>query len=632
MISSRRSASFLGGWDDGAALAGIAMLKTRNILRCCAPVILLFLGGCTGVCEYFHNGCKVGPNLKTPCAPVATNWIDAADKRVRTSDNDLAGWWTVFNDPLLNNIIGRAYSQNLTLREAGYRVLAARAQVGIATGNFFPQTQDATGSYRRIGAGRSFFDQWNLNFNLSWELDFWGRFRRAIQSAEATLDASVFDYDDVLVTLLSDTAADYVTIRTTQERIKLLDTVIVVQERVLDFIQGRLNEGRGATDIDRAQARSNLEQSRAQRDQFIVDLRTAENQLCILLGMPVTDLTALLATAPNQSIPIAPDYVVVGIPADLLRRRPDVRRAERLAAAQAEQIGIAETDWYPAITVSGTLGWQARNLSQLFTPESFNSSVGPSFQWNLLNYGRIINNVHLQDAQFRGLVVSYQNTVLQADLEVENGIVTFVQAQQRAHDLAKSVDQAWLALQVLVAQYQAGLSGIDFNRYATIQQTLITQQDQWAQSRGQICLGLIQVYRGLGGGWQIKCATPPVNVELGAAAPHGGGPTLPSSAGVDLPPPPPDGAGQMLKQPEQLSTPLVSPESGKPLDLESLPQPEVAKPLIQPIVPFSPPTGAPLVPPQTLFVPPATPIIPPATPLVPPAAPQTPAAEPSRLP
>ncbi len=204
-----------------------------------------------------------------------------------------------------------------------------------------------------------------------------------------------------------------------------------------------------------------------------------------------------------------PGYVVAGIPADLLRRRPDVRRAEREAAAQAEQIGIAETDWYPAITVSGTLGWQAQNLSDLFRPASFNSNVGPSFQWNLLNYGRILNNVRLQDSQFLQLVTAYQNTVLQADLEVENGIVTFVQAHDRADNLRKSVDDSWIALQVIVAQYRAGLGGIDFNRYATIEQNLIVQQDQWAQARGQICLGLIQVYRGLGGGWQIKCSAPP---------------------------------------------------------------------------------------------------------------------------
>ncbi len=489
------------------------MFQIMDVVRC-RPLFRLLLtvllfGGCTGVREYFHNDCKVGPDYKPPCAPVANHWIDANDKRVRTEHDDLAGWWTVFDDSLLNELICRAYRQNLTLREAGFRIMAARAQLGIARGEFFPQTQNATGSYRRIGAGGNFFDQWNLSFNLAWELDFWGRFRRAIASAEDSLDASVFDYDDVCVTLLSDTATAYVQVRTTQERIRLLDIVIRVQEDVLNFVDLRFQAGAGATDLDRAQARSNLEQSRAQRNQFLIDLRTAENQLCILLGMPAVDLTEVLASGPKTSIPIAPDYVVVGIPADLLRRRPDVRRAERLAAAQAEQIGIAEADWYPSITISGNLGWQADRLSRLFTPQGFNSSVGPSFQWNLLNYGRILNNVRLQDAQFRELVTAYQNAVLQADLEVENGIVTFVQAHQRADDLQKSVDEAWKALQVLVGQYRLGQGGVDFNRYATIQQTLITQQDSWAQSRGQICLGLIQVYRGLGGGWQIKCETPP---------------------------------------------------------------------------------------------------------------------------
>lgn len=478
-------------------------------LRLCFALALLMLGGCTGVCDYFRNDCKVGPYYTPPCAPVARNWIDANDQRVRTSNDDLAGWWTVFGDPLLNDIIVRAYNQNLTLREAGYRIMAARAQLGIATGEFFPQSQTANGSYKRFGVGTNFFDQWAFSFNLAWELDFWGRFRRAIEGAEATLDASVFDYEDVTVTLLSDTANSYVTIRTTQERIRLLDISIRVQEDVLHFIEERLKAGKGATELDRAQALSNLEQSRSQRHQFLIDERIAENQLCILLGMPAIDLTNLLACGPKKDIPVAPSYVVTGIPADLLRRRPDVRRAERLAAAQAEQIGIAETDWYPAISITGQLGWQAQKLSDLFRPQSLNSNVGPSFQWNLLNYGRILNNVRLQDAQFRQLVTAYQSTVLQADLEVENGIVTFVQAQQRADDLRKSVDDAWLALQVIVAQYQAGLGGIDFNRYATIQQNLVVQQDQWAQSRGQISLGLIQVYRGLGGGWQIKCSCPP---------------------------------------------------------------------------------------------------------------------------
>lgn len=597
-------------------------------------VALSILSGCTGVSQYFHNGCKVGPNYCPPPAPVASHWIDASDRRVRTAEDDLAGWWTVFDDPLLNNFIQQAYNQNLTLREAGYRVLAARAQLGIASGDFFPQTQTANGSYRRIGSGGNFFDQWNFNFNLVWELDFWGRFRRAIVAAEDTLDASVFDYDDAIVTLLSDTATAYVNIRTTQERIRLLDINIRVQEDVLHFLEQRVKLGqRGTTDLDRAQAESNLEQSRAQRNQFLIDLRTAENQLCILLGMPAVELTTVLDSGPKRDIPTSPPYVVTGIPADLLRRRPDVRRAERLAAAQAEQIGIAATDWYPAVTINGTLGWQAQNLSQLFRPASFNSNVGPSFQWNLLNYGRILNNVRLQDAQFRELVATYQNTVLQADLEVENGIVTYVQAQDRAENLRKSVDSAWLALEVIVAQYRAGLAGIDFNRYATIQQNLITQQDQWAQARGQISLGLIEVYRGLGGGWQIKCGGCPDKrgiLSPGSETTTNVQPAINSNDSktsditTNSAPPTTDTKPADITLP---SATAPTPPAPQPATKSKFPPPSAGNPatdgvpnVVPAANPATSPTSAPITPPAAPAAPPQSPVFPPPDAL--PAPPQ----------
>jgi NodT family efflux transporter outer membrane factor (OMF) lipoprotein len=512
-------------------------------------VLAVVLSGCTNLQNYLGNGLKVGPEYVTPPAPVAPDWIDAADQRVRTDNDDLAGWWTVLDNPLLNRLMIDAYRQNLTLREAGFRVLAARAQLGITTGQFFPQVQDASGAYTRFGLGQDYFSQWNFGFNLAWELDFWGRFRRAIRSAEDTLQASVFNYNDVLVTLLGDTASYYVVARTSQERIRLLDIVIRVQTDVLKFIEQRLEAGLGVTELDRAQAESNLKQSLSQRNQLMIDLRTAQNQICILLGMPAIDLDQMFASDPQLSIPTAPEYVVVGIPADLLRRRPDVRRAEREAAAQAEQIGIAESDWYPAVTISGTLGWQAAQFSDLFAPQALNSNVGPGFQWKLLNYGRILNNVRLQEAEFARLVTAYQNVVLAADIEVENGIVTFLQAQQKEENLRQSVDQAWIALQVIVAQYEAGLTGVDFNRYALIQQTLVTQQDSWAQSRGQIVQGLIQVYRGLGGGWQIQFAPPPDKRGILSLPPAEevrpqGVPMNPADPTIvppeDLPPPPPD--------------------------------------------------------------------------------------------
>ena len=499
-------------------------------------------GGCTSPREYLRNGFKVGPQYATPPAPVAEHWIDVNDVRLRTETDDLSTWWAAFDDPALNDLVVDAYRQNLTLREAGFRILAARAQYGIAFGNFFPQLQTMDGSYQRRVIQQIYSQQWALGFNMAWELDFWGRFRRAILSADASLDASVFNYDDVLVTLIGDVASNYVLIRTTQRRIQLLESVIKVQQDVYNFIDERLKAGyRGVTDLDKAQAESDLRQSQAQIEQLQIDLRQTENRLCTLLGVPAVALEPRLSAGPKTEIPIPPNYAVVGVPAELLRRRPDVRRAERLAAAQAEQIGIATADLYPAFTITGSLGWQNASLSNLIEPGSFTGAVGPSFQWNLLNYGRLINNIRLQDATFNALVTNYQNTVVQASAEVENGIVTFLRAQQRARLLGQSVDAAYRALSVIVGQYEAGLGGVDFNRYAVILQSLIQQQDTWAQSQGQIGQGLIQIYRGLGGGWQIRLNPNVDSLRFlpTVDAPPVFGPPLPPAAEI-VPPPIPE--------------------------------------------------------------------------------------------
>ena len=294
--------------------------------------------------------------------------------------------------------------------------------------------------------------------------------------------------------------------RTDQERLNAAGQYGEDSNRCLQLYRRALKIGfHGVTELDRSQALSNLRQSQAQMTQLRIDIRTSENRLCTLLGIP-TSIWSRCWNAPQKTIPTVPDSVVVGIPADLLRRRPDVRRAERQAAAQAEQIGIAETDLYPAFSINGTLGWQASTFSELFRSQALNASVGPSFHWNLLNYGRIVNNIRFQDATFRELVATYQQTVLNADEEVEDGIVTFLQSQEQARLLRESVDAAYRALMVIIAQYENPVQAqnIDFNRYAVILQNLIQQQDQWAQSRGQVDLGLIEVYRGLGGGWQLR--------------------------------------------------------------------------------------------------------------------------------
>jgi|HubBroStandDraft_6_1064221.scaffolds.fasta_scaffold61919_2 NodT family efflux transporter outer membrane factor (OMF) lipoprotein len=474
--------------------------------------------GCTGPREYVHNGFKVGPNYCKPPAAVAETWIDANDHRVRQETADISRWWLVFNDPVLNGLIQDAYGQNLTLREAGFRVLQARAQLAIAIGNFFPQSQFASGSFTQntlstktannlLGIGKELnvpglqrnYPQWNYGFSLAWELDFWGRFRRAIESNEASLDASVADYDDVLVTLLGDVATNYIQYRTLEQQIDYSRFNVELQRQTLTIVEARFHAGT-TSELDVRQSRSTLAQTEATIPELEISLRQTANRLCILMGIPSLDLQPRLGKAP---IPTAPVDVAVGIPADLLSRRPDIRRAERTAAAQCAQIGVAEADFYPAISIDGTIGYAAEQFPQLFSQGAFQGTIGPSFQWKILNYGRILNNVRLQKAKFEELVTAYQQSVLNANQEAENGLVTFLRAQVRTRLQSDSVDEAQKAVALGLVQYKAGT--VDFTRITQLEQNLVLQQNTLAQARGEIAEGLIQTYRALGGGWEIRC-------------------------------------------------------------------------------------------------------------------------------
>jgi len=497
-----------------------------------SPCLLVFLCGCTSLSEYIHNGFKVGPNYATPPAPVAKDWIDAkevidaADKRKDKNPDDLTKWWKNFNDPVLDQLICFAYEQNLTLREAGFRILQARAQLGIAVGNFFPQSQFMTGSYDRIansaeiaGIGlisrARFINQWNLGFSVAWEMDFWGRFRRSIESAGATLDASVEDYDDVLVTLLSDVATNYVQMRTLEKRIEYAKENVAIQSDTMENAKARLKaEKNGELILNQAVAL--LRQTEAGIPELEIGLRQTTNRLCVLLGIPPEELREKLG---KGSIPMAEPPAVVGIPADLLRRRPDVRRAERQAAAQAALIGVAESEFYPHILLSGTLNYTAEQFKNVFRGSALNGSFGPSFHWDILNYGRILNNVRLQDAKFQELMVAYQNSVLTAQKEVEDGLIQFIKAQRRAMLQQECVDAADKAEKIAKQVRKAG--GVDFTTLSLIQQNKVQQEDTLAQAQGEIALGLIQIYRALGGGWQIRLtgcepnASPPLQLGPG---------------------------------------------------------------------------------------------------------------------
>jgi NodT family efflux transporter outer membrane factor (OMF) lipoprotein len=449
----------------------------------------------------------VGPNYETPKSATSDGWIEGKDPQLKSEAAEQVEWWKVFNDPVLDKLVGIAYSENLPLRVAGLRVLEARAQRGVAVGNFFPQVQEATGSYQRVNYSTRtanvfptpYFNDWAFGGDASWELDVWGKFRRGIEAADASLYSSVLSYDDVLVTLVADVATAYVNIRAFDERLTLARGNVDLQRQSLNIVEARFRAG-GTTELDVAQAQTLLANTEAQIPALEIGRRQAENQLCILLGIPPRKLDDILGGA--KPIPSAPPSVAIGIPADLLRRRPDVRKAERDAAAQCAQIGVAKADLYPAFSISGSFGWEAEHFAWTFDRRAFTGTVGPSFQWALFNYGRITNNVRAQDARFEQAITGYQNIVLRAAEEVENAIVAYLRNQEQGKYLAESVTAAKRSVDLALIQYQAG--GADYTRVLNTETSLVQQEDSLVVSHGNVALSLVSLHKALGGGWQIR--------------------------------------------------------------------------------------------------------------------------------
>jgi NodT family efflux transporter outer membrane factor (OMF) lipoprotein len=477
-----------------------AMTRTPVILGC---VILL-------VCGCF----KVGPQFARPPVRVAPAWLDANDPRLKTAAADYRGWWHAFNDPALNGLIERAYRENLSLQSAGARVLQARAQLGITVGEFYPQTQQATGSlqYNRLSGSspQAAFTQdlkyWQSEIGLlaGWELDFWGKFRRAIESDSAAWLATVADYDNALVSLTADVAVLYIRIRTGQRRLVIARQNAAIQQENLEIAEVKVQWGLAAQ-LDVDQAQTILNNTLASIPTLESQVRQDQDALGVLLGLPPGPVTDLVPEA--GEIPVSAPQVVAGIPADLLRRRPDVRSAEFQAAAQCARIGVAKADLYPAFSLNGTFGFLASDvggpaLGALFEWKSRTVQAGPAFQWNVFNYGRITNNVRLQDARFQELLLAYQNIVLTAQREVQDNLVAFLKAQDRAEFLARSTAFAKSSLELATVQYQQGAK--DFLSVLAAQLALLNAQDNLASTLGDISISLVGVYKALGGGWEIR--------------------------------------------------------------------------------------------------------------------------------
>ena len=461
--------------------------------------------------------CSVGPTFVAPTASVESRWRDAGFPGVKTSREDSQRWWASFRDPTLNRLVETAYDQNLTLMEAGTRVIEARAVLGQAIGAVYPQTQqlngtapylqpsetDATSNPGNVISARQFW-RVDLGGQAAWELDLWGKFRHGVEQADAAYLASIATYDDVLVTMIGDVASDYIQIRTVQAQIAVARDNVVKQKTALAIARDRFKGG-ATSELDVFQAENVLGQTEAAIPQLTAQLQQTENGLAVLVGMPPASVAGLLGN--SRGIPSPPRNVAVGVPAELLRRRPDVRSAELKAEAQSAKVGIAAADLYPAFSLGGALGTlvsttNGNRVSQLFTSPSITFAFGPSFSWPVLNYGQITNQVRAEDAELQALLIDYKNVVLKAQKEVDSGLAGFVEGREQVVFLRESAKAASSALTVAIAQYQLGSR--DFTTVLTAEQNLYQAQNNLAAAEGGVSVSLTTAYRALGGGWQIR--------------------------------------------------------------------------------------------------------------------------------
>ena len=456
-------------------------------------------------------GCMVGPNFTAPKTDVAGHYQNAAN--LQTGPVDDAIWWQNFHDPTLNNLIQTGYENNLSLQVAGARVLQARAQLAAAVGELYPQQQGAFGSYSyerqsnasptNIGGTATFLNVAQLGFTANWELDFWGKFRRAIQADDANFLGSIDAYNAALVTLTADIATSYIDIRTLQAQVQVAQANIVVQTESLRIANAQFHAGQTSL-LDVEQAQTQLGTTEATLPTLRAQLGVQEDALAVLLGTTPDKVAPLLAN--NGAIPQASSGVVVGIPKDLLRQRPDVKQAELAAASQSALIGVAKAQLFPALSLSGTFGWESStsggaSLGDLFAWSSRAITLGPSVQIPLFNYGQLTNQVRAQDAAFEQSILNYQNTVLQAQQQVQDAITNYVQAQNTVTALTAAVQSAVQATNLAMIRYVDGAT--DYTTVLTVEQAQLQAQNSLAIAQGNVPQALVALYTGLGGGWQI---------------------------------------------------------------------------------------------------------------------------------
>jgi NodT family efflux transporter outer membrane factor (OMF) lipoprotein len=472
-----------------------------------------------GIVILISSGCAaVGPDYVRPEVPVYKQWHNQGQAGLNEKNTgaqpSLADWWTALNDPKLSDLVRRAEKGNLDLKKAKARIREARALRGQAAADLYP-TLNSSGSYTRSKASQNSSatgqdtaagDLYSVGFDASWELDIFGGVRRSVEAAEATLQANEEDWRDVLVSLLAEVASSYVDVRTYQGRIAIAEENLKAQEETYQLTVWR-NQAGLSDELAVQQARYNLESTRAGIPTLRTGLEKAMNRVAVLLGEQPGKVHEELSG--RESIPVAPLTAATGIPADILRRRPDIRKAERNLAAQTAKIGVATADLYPKFTLNGSIGLEALTGGKLFNWSSRNYSYGPGISLPIFDGGSIRQNIEVQSALQEQYLIAYETAVLTALEEVENALVAYSGEQKKRQALIDAASAAKQAAELAKNKYQAGLA--DFTGVLDAERSRLSYEDELATSEGTVTTDLISLYKALGGGW-----TAPANDKSGS--------------------------------------------------------------------------------------------------------------------
>lgn len=457
-------------------------------------------------------GCSVGPNYKKPDIAVPDGWSEAPQTGIDTRSAPLSKWWTEFNDPLLNALVERAVQSNLDIRLAEARIRESRALRAVRASDLWPGLE-TSGSYRRSRSSENAFvsgeggdaflggngagDLFRAGFDSSWEVDVFGGVRRSIEAADANVAASIEERRNALVTLLGDVAKNYIDLRGFQRRLAVARSNLQAQQETLDLTKVRFEAGL-SSDFEVAQAEGQVNTTAAQIPALESALKASVHRLDVLLGQQPG---ALWTEVSNESpIPALPPQAHVGLPAELLRRRPDIRRAERLLASTTAQIGAATADLYPRFSLIGAFGFQSISASDLISAPSRFWSIGPRIFWPVFDAGRIRANIEVRNAQQEQALTLYEKTILVAFEDVENSLVNYAREQVRYRALIDAVAANRRAMQMANELYTRGL--VDFLNVLESQRSLYASESELAQSETVMASNLVALYKALGGGWE----------------------------------------------------------------------------------------------------------------------------------